>query len=157
MRIECLPARSPLRASRRLPGGEFKASRKAAASTMISFRRATLARFAGKPFGTMRPSRINSANFPLKLPIMSPTYLIRIRWARLSYLGEILPDPIFLEQIACEFQSQPRSARHRHLAVDRHRRVVEQTPGPWHVFDHEPVRDGGDQMDVDFRQQVAGD
>src|SRR6266478_8749972 len=90
MRIECLPAKSPLRASRRLPGGEFKASRKAAASTIISFRRATLARFAGKPFGIMRPSRIGSANFPLKFLITSNTYPIGIRIARLSYLDEIL-------------------------------------------------------------------
>ena len=36
----------------------------------MSFRRATLARFAGKPFGTMRPCRIGSAKFPLKLLIM---------------------------------------------------------------------------------------
>jgi hypothetical protein len=39
----------------------------------LSFRRATLARFAGKPFGALRPSRITSANFPLKLRITSNT------------------------------------------------------------------------------------
>src|ERR1700730_9831839 len=89
MRIECLPAKSPLRASRRLPGGEFRASRKAAASTIISFRRATLARFAGKPFGTMRPRRIGSANLPLKLLITGNTYPTGIRIARFSYLDEI--------------------------------------------------------------------
>src|ERR1700722_17760509 len=83
MRIECLPAKSPLRASRRLPGGEFKASRTAAASTIISFRRAILARFAGKPFGTLRPSRITSANFPLKFRITGNTYPAEIRIARL--------------------------------------------------------------------------
>src|SRR5665213_300143 len=70
MRIVCLPAKSPLSASRRLPGGEFRASRKSAASAMISFRRASLARFVGKPFGIVRPCRIVSANFPRKLLII---------------------------------------------------------------------------------------
>jgi hypothetical protein len=44
-----------------------------------------------EPFGTVRPSRIDSANFPLKLRIMGNTYLIAIRIARLSYLDEIPP------------------------------------------------------------------
>src|SRR5665647_434708 len=91
MRIECLPARSPLRGSRRLPGGDFRASRKPAASTMISFRRATLARSSGNPFGTLRPSRIGWANFPRKLLIIGHTYLIEIRMARAWYPGKILP------------------------------------------------------------------
>src|SRR5579863_2934582 len=66
MRIECLPTKSPLRASKRLPGGGFKASRKAAASTIISFRRATLARFCRKTLRDHAVLKDQLGKFPLE-------------------------------------------------------------------------------------------
>jgi len=71
MRIECLPAKLPIRTSRRLPGGTATSPRTPALFSCTSFRRATLAKLVGKPLGTCRSLRIISANLPLKDRITS--------------------------------------------------------------------------------------
>src|ERR1700720_4240261 len=43
-----------------------------------------------------------------------------------------LPDAVLLEQIGREVQPEAGSGWHGHLAVDRHRRIVEQAPSSGH-------------------------
>jgi hypothetical protein len=67
--IEYCPARSPFRASRRLPGGAFKSSNRVAAFRYRSFRRATFRISAENPLGHS-PLKTASVIEPLKLLIM---------------------------------------------------------------------------------------
>ena len=75
--------------------------------------------------------------------------------ARRDRRGQIgaLADAVFLEQVGRKFEAEAGPGRHRHLAVFRHRRIVEQAPSPRHVFDDQPVRHGGDEMHMDFRHR----
>src|SRR5207248_8262457 len=65
-----LPARSPRKASSRLPGGATRSPSIMALLSCTSFRRATLATSVGNPFGTRRCWKINAANVPRKLLII---------------------------------------------------------------------------------------
>src|SRR3974377_463260 len=73
-----------------------------------------------------------------------------------SSVAKVLADAIFIENVGCKFQPQPGFSRHCDFAFFWNRRIFEQAPSPWHVFDHKPVRYGRDEMDVDLRQEVAG-
>src|SRR5258708_7181282 len=68
MRIECLPAKLPLRASRRLPGGEFKASRKAAGVHHNQFSARYLGEICRETLRDHAALKDRLGKFPLEAP-----------------------------------------------------------------------------------------
>jgi hypothetical protein len=71
MRIECLAAKFALETFQAATWRRVEDLKKGGGSHRDEFSASDLARFAGKPSGTVRPCRIDSADFPFKLLLRS--------------------------------------------------------------------------------------